>query len=134
MKDNFFIVLCWFLPNVNTNTYIKDDGEVKWSCSVISNSLWTHGLYPTTFLCPWDLPGKSTGVGCHFLLQRIFLTQGSIPGLLHCRQMLYHVSLDILTWKDATIFLRGEKVREHRVYSSVVCVCVCVGGGGCACS
>ena len=32
------------------------------------------------------------GVGCHFLLQRIFLTQGSNLGLLHCRQTLYHLS------------------------------------------
>ena len=39
-------------------------------------------------LCPWDFPGKSTGVGCHFLLQGIFLTQASNPGLLHCRQTL----------------------------------------------
>ena len=43
-------------------------------------------------LCPWDAPGKSTGVGFSFLLQRIFLTQGSNPGLLHCRQMLYRLS------------------------------------------
>ena len=41
---------------------------------------------------PWDFPGKSTGVGCHFLLQGIFPTQGSNPGLLHCRQTLYHLS------------------------------------------
>ena len=34
------------------------------------------GLYPTRLLCPWDSPGKNTGVGCHFLLQGIFLTQG----------------------------------------------------------
>ena len=39
-----------------------------------------------------DSPGKNTGVGCHFLLQRIFQTQGSNPGLLHCRQILYHLS------------------------------------------
>ena len=38
------------------------------------------------------LLGKNTGVGCHFLLQGIFLTQGSNPGLLHCRQILYHLS------------------------------------------
>ena len=43
-------------------------------------------------LCPWDFPGKSTGVGCHFLLQRIFLTQGSNLGLAHCRQTLYCLS------------------------------------------
>ena len=35
---------------------------------------------------------KSTGVGCYFLLQGIFLTQGSNPGLLYCRQMLYPLS------------------------------------------
>ena len=38
--------------------------------------------------CPWDFPGKNTGVGCHFLLQEIFLSQGLNPGLLHYRQML----------------------------------------------
>ena len=43
-------------------------------------------------LCPWKSPGKNTGMGCHTLLQRIFLTQGSNLGLLHCRQILYHLS------------------------------------------
>ena len=37
----------------------------KWSRSVMSNSSWPHGLQPTRLLCPWDPPGKSTGVGCH---------------------------------------------------------------------
>ena len=64
----------------------------KWSCSVVSNSSQPHGQYPTTLLCPWDFPGKSTGVGYHILLQRVFLIQGLNPGLLHCRQMLYHPS------------------------------------------
>ena len=40
--------------------------------------------------CPF--PGKNTGVGCHSLLQRIFLTQEWNPGLLHCRQILYWLS------------------------------------------
>ena len=42
-------------------------------------------------LCPWDSPGKNTGVGCHALLQGIFPTQGSnlrLLWLLHCRQIL----------------------------------------------
>ena len=39
-----------------------------------------------------DSPGKNTGVGCHALLQRIFPTQGSNPGLPHCRQILYQLS------------------------------------------
>ena len=38
--------------------------------------LGPQGLQPTRLLCPWDFPGKNTGVGCHFLLQGIFLAQG----------------------------------------------------------
>ena len=59
------------------------------SPSVVSDSLRSHGLSPTRLLCPWDSPGKNTGVGSHFLLQGIFLTQGSNSGLQHCRQILY---------------------------------------------
>ena len=40
----------------------------------------------------WDFPGKNTGVGCHFLLQGIFPTQGSNSGLPHCSQTLYRLS------------------------------------------
>ena len=39
-----------------------------------------------------DSPGKNTGVGCHALLREIFWTQGSNPGLLHCKQILYCLS------------------------------------------
>ena len=42
--------------------------------------------------CPWNFPGKNTGVDCHSLLQRNFPTQGLNPGLLHRRQILYHLS------------------------------------------
>ena len=51
---------------------------------------WTVAC--TRLLHPWDFLGKSTGVGCHFLHQGIFPTQGSNPGLPHCRQTLYHLS------------------------------------------
>ena len=47
---------------------------------------------PVRFLCPWNSPGKNTGVGCHALLQGIFLVQGLNTSLLHCRQVLYHLS------------------------------------------
>ena len=40
----------------------------KWSCSVVSDPQWPHGLQPSRLLHPWDFPGKSTGVGCHCLL------------------------------------------------------------------
>ena len=46
-------------------------------------------------LCPWDSPGKNTGVGCHALLQGIFPPQGfnlCLLRLLHCRQILYHLT------------------------------------------
>ena len=65
---------------------------MKWRRSVVSKSLQPHGLYATRLLCPWNFPGKSTGVGCHFLLQDIFPTQGLNPGLPHCRQTFYHLS------------------------------------------
>ena len=67
---------------------------VKWnvSSSFMSDSLWSHRLQPARLLSPWDSPGKNTGVDCHSLLQRIFPTQGSNPGLLHCRQILYCLS------------------------------------------
>ena len=64
----------------------------KWSRSVMSNSLWPRGLQPPRLLCPWDFSGKSTGGGCHFLLQGIFPTQGLNPDLLHCRRTLYPLS------------------------------------------
>ena len=58
-----------------------------WVTSVLSDSLSPDGLLPTRLLCPWDFPGKTTGMGCHALLQGIFLTQGSnlhlLPEILH---------------------------------------------------
>ena len=57
------------------------------SHSVVSDSLWCYGLYG-----PWNSPGQNTGVGSLFLLQGIFPTQGSNPGLLYYRQILYQLS------------------------------------------
>ena len=68
----------------------------KWSesvsCSLICDSLRPHGLQPTRLCCPWDIPGKNIGVGCYFLLQGIFPAKGLNPGLLHCKQIIYHLS------------------------------------------
>ena len=58
----------------------------------MSDSLQPHGLQPARLFCPWNSPGKNTGVNCHFLLQGIFPTQGSNLSLLHCKQILYHLS------------------------------------------
>ena len=61
--------------------------EIKWKSLVVSDSLWPHRLYS-----PWNSPGQNTGVGSHFLFQGIFPTQGSNPGLPHCRWILYQLS------------------------------------------
>ena len=53
------------------------------SRSVMFDSLQIHGLQPTILLCLWNFPGKNTGVGCHFLFQGIFQTQGSNLYFLH---------------------------------------------------
>ena len=60
--------------------------SVAQSCPTLCNPMDIRLLHP------WDFLGKSTGVGCHFLFQGIFLTQASNPGLPHCRQMLYRLS------------------------------------------
>jgi len=55
--------------------------------SVVSDSLWPHELYS-----PRNSPGQNTGVGSHSLLQGIFPTQGSNPGLPHYRQIVYQLN------------------------------------------
>ena len=57
------------------------------SHSVASDSLQLHGLYS-----PWNFPGQNTGVGSHSLLQGIFPTQGSNPGLPHFSRIPYQLS------------------------------------------
>ena len=67
-----------------------------------------HGLQPSRLLCPWDSPGKNTGVGVHFLLQRIFPTQGlnlHLLCLLHCRQILYPLSRKVILCGHRYIFI-----------------------------
>ena len=81
--------------------YLSEDLRRPHPCKNVINyssnehdySLRPHGLQPARLLCPWDSPGKDTGVGCHALLQGIFPTQGShrrLSGLLHGRRALHH--------------------------------------------
>ena len=76
-------------------------------CSVMYDSLQQHKLEPTSLLCPYNFPGKNTGVGCHFLLQGIFPIQGLNPRLLH----LGHWQADWVTWN-----LRGELAAHTSLY------------------
>ena len=100
--DKLFFLLLSFLLSLEWNgpcPFVKVSvwGKKYWAgqnslCrSLTSDSLQLNGLGLTRLFCPWDSPGK-TGVGCHFLLQGIFLTQGSNLDLPHCRQTLYHLS------------------------------------------
>ena len=93
------------------------------SCSVVSDSLRPHGLYPTRLLCPWNSPGQSTGVGSHSLLQGILPTQGLNPGLLHCGWILYCLSHQgsprILEWV-AYPFSRGSS--QPRNWTGISCI------------
>ena len=57
------------------------------SCVQLFVTLWTVAA---RLCCPWDSPGKNTGMGCHFLLRGIFPTQGSNLHLLRLLQILYH--------------------------------------------
>ena len=80
--------------------------------SVVSNSLWT----PRTG--PWNSPGQNTGVGSLSLLQGIFPTQGSNPGLPHCRRILFQLSHKITADGDCSheikiCLLLGRKVMTN---------------------
>ena len=63
-------------------------------CCLVTKSclalLQPHELLPARLLCPWDFPGRHTGVGCYSLPQGIFPTLRSNLCLVHCRQILYH--------------------------------------------
>ena len=84
----------------------------------MSDSLWPHGQYS-----PWNFSGQNTGVGSLSLLQGIFSTQGSNPGLLHCGQILYQLSHQgnprILEWA-AYPFSRGSS--WPRNWTGVSCI------------
>ena len=93
----------------------------------MSDSLQPHRLQPARLLCPWDFLGNSTGVDCHFLLQGIFPTQGSNLGLLHCRQVLYHLSHQgspKLTWECLRGSISGFCILLHLLMCFHVCVLV----------
>jgi len=88
------------------------------SHSVQSNSLQPHGLYS-----PWNSPGQNTGVGSLSVLQGIFPTQGSNPGLPHCRQILYKLSHKgsprTLEWVAYPFSSRSSQLRNR---ASVSCI------------
>ena len=99
-------------------TSMQSESESR---SVVSDSLRPHGLYSS-----WNSPGRNTGVGSLSLLQEIFPTQGSNPGLPHCRWILYQLSHmgspRILEWVSYP-FSRGSSQPRNRTGVS------CIAGG-----
>ena len=83
--------------------------------SVVSDSVWACGLQPPRLLCLQDSPGKTTGVACHFLLHRIFLTQGSNPRLSH-----------LLHWQAGSLPLAPPGKPPRALYQSLFVVSVLV--------
>ena len=85
-KKDLFITYIWadFLHMNQPDSKVKLKVK-KVSCDPVDCN-------PPGSSCPWNFLGQNTRVDCHFLLQGIFLTQGLNPGLLHCRQILYHLS------------------------------------------
>ena len=100
----------------------------------MSYSLWLHGLQLTRLLCPWNFPGKNTGMGCHAFLKGIFPTQGLNACLLH----LLHwwagplVPLEIPTFspKEYLLFFDDSllfiKIKKYFVISGSLIVQFCL--------
>ena len=102
------------------------------SHSVISHSLWPHGLQPARLLCPRDSPGRNTGVGCHFLLQGIFPTQGTnlcLLSLPHWQAsslpLMPHGKLQLCPPPPTTLF-PASSARSHPVAQSILCPPTCL--------
>ena len=95
----------------------KKESESE-SCSVVSNSLQPNGLYS-----PWNSLGQNNGVSSLSLLQGIFPTQVSNPGLPHCRWILYQLSHQesprILEWVAYPFSSGSSRPRNRTGVSSI---------------
>ena len=93
------------------------------SHSVVSDSLQPHGLPGSSV--HGDSPGKNTEVGCHSLLQGVFLIQGLNLGLLHCRQFLYRLSHQgsLFSIKAAPIYIFINSVQGLPFLCTLINTC-----------
>ena len=147
--SNFFLLYChfqhiqsreveiiwWLLSPFIKNFVVLVNYSILCAKSLQSYpTVQPHGLQPASLLCPWDSPGKNTGVGCHALFkgtfhprdQMIFPTQRSNLGLPHCRQILCQLihkgSQRTLEWV-ANPFSSGSSWPRNRTEVS------CIAGG-----
>ena len=118
------LIHCWLVSILSFKEIIYNIHNIKLEVCVCVLSMLVTKSCPTLFdpmdckparlLCPWDFPDKNTGVDCHSLLQGIFPTQRSNSGLLHCRQILYHLSYRENLWiyfKSSFFYVYNEHCR-----------------------
>ena len=86
----------------------------------------THWTLAARLLWPWNSPGENTGVDCHSILQRIFPTQGSNLGLLHCRQILNSLRVVLTFWSKNPAPLMGLVLVLFSISSNYVFAIWCV--------
>ena len=112
----------WDSPGKNTGVgghflhqcmKVESESEVAQSCPTLR---YPMGLQPTKLLRSWDSPGQNTGVGSLSLLQGIFPTQGSNPGLQHLGQILYQLS-----HKGSPLKFYG--ILSHRIFLQFFSFC-----------
>ena len=109
-------MVCFLYPRISGDRY------GAWHIESESHSVAFNSLQPHELCSPWNSPGQDTGVGSLSLLQGIFPTPGSNPGLQHCGQILYQLSYQgsprILEWA-AYPFSRGSS--WPRIWTRVSC-------------
>ena len=116
--SNEYSVLIFFRIDWFDIYEVKWRSEVKWKLLTHARFLQPHGLYS-----PWNSPGQNTEMGSLSLLQGIFPTQGSIPGLTHCRWILcqfsHKISARILEWVAYPFSSRSSWPRNR---IKVICI------------
>ena len=106
---------------------IHESEKWKWSRSVVSDSLWPRGLQPTRLLHQWDFPDKSTGVGCHRLLQNV-----SIPLLKAIEYTTSRVSPNVNSGLLVKMWYQSKFIDCNKctlwcrmlIVEEVMCVCM----------
>ena len=113
--SNIFLNVCSVLVTVLGGPWVSEMKE-KWK--------WKSLSHVQPFATPWNSPDQNTGMGILFLLQGIFPTQGSNPGLPHCRQILYQLSHKgssrILEWVAYPFSSRSSPPRNQTGGSSAL--------------
>ena len=85
----------------------------------MTDSLQPHGLQLARLLCPWDFPGKNTGVGCHFLLQGTFPIQVSNPHLLCLLHWLFTTGPPGRPFREIPPLKRVVSLERKAVFSGL---------------